>query len=46
MPSRLRSLSSEGKLMFGLALDNNSTTAQKKNLKSKIKTCLNFIFIV
>ena len=30
--------------MFGLALDNNSTTAQKTNLKSKIKTCLNFLF--
>jgi len=43
MPKKLRSLSSEGKLLLNVGLE-GSKLSVKVGLKSKIKSCLNFLF--
>ena len=46
MPSKLRSLSSEGKILLNIGLEGKSVLSNKckHNLKSKIKSCLQFLF--
>ena len=47
MAPRLRSLSSEGRIMFNLALDSKDRTLnahKTKDLRCRIKNCLNFLF--